>query len=198
MSIEEAAAAAVALWGGRTVAGVDLPTVMMAIAGAESGWHNESPGDPGTSRYACRGYTSWGQWQIHMSAHYDMLPALAGSQSPCDWATWLSTPANCALAADRVIGNGARDLPASALRPWTTWWSPDGDPGNDAGDGNGNYQRYLAQARTAVAQIAPGPVGGAGATVQGTRVALPLTIVFVALFTVAAIAAGVAEMEGKL
>lgn len=166
MAIQEVAEAAVRQWGGRMVAGVDLPTVMVAIAGGESNWRADAAGDPGTSAYTCRGYRSWGAWQINMAAHFGFLPGVVGSRSPCAWAAWLSGPGNCARAADVVIGNSATDLPLSALRPWTVWWSPDGDPDHDAGDGNGIYRRYWDQARQAVAQaypsaavLSPGPLG---------------------------------------
>jgi len=156
MSIAAEAQAALALWGGRTVAGMDLPTVMLAIGGAESGWTDDAAGDRVWQGHACNGYESWGWLQINMNAHWDFLPDTAGVTDPCAVARWLSDPVNAARAADLVIGNPAQDLPASALHPWTTWWSTDGGRTN-AGDGNGSWRYHLSRAQQAIAvsQAAP-------------------------------------------
>jgi len=150
MSIRDAARVAVAQWEGRTVAGMDLPTVMVAIAGAESGWRNNAAGDKLGNTMNCAGWESWGLWQIHMPSHAAMLRQFSGAYTPCDWSEWLSDPHNNARAADAVIGSPAPHLPLSALHPWTVWWSRDGGQTN-AGDGNGRYRDYLAQAAEAVA-----------------------------------------------
>ncbi len=150
MSIESDAQAALQTWGGRTVAGQDLPTIMLAMGGAESGWDDMAQGDRVGYGHVCDRYESEGWLQVNMNAHWDFLPGLAGSVDPCAVAQWLYDPVHCAAAADQVIGNPATDLPLSALRPWTTWWSTDSGK-TDAGDGNGAYRYYLARARAAIA-----------------------------------------------
>jgi len=150
MSIQDAARAALAQWEGRTVAGMDLPTVMVAIAGAESAWQNGAPGDALGNWPSCDGYESWGLWQIHLPSHAGMLQRFTFTTSPCYWAQWLRDPDNNARAADAVIGSAAPDLPLSALAPWTTWWSRDGGR-TSAGDGNGNYLDFWDRAVAAVA-----------------------------------------------
>lgn len=150
MSLQSVARAAVVQWSGRTVAGKDLPTVMTAIDGAESGWTDNAAGDLLYYTHNCHGYVSWGSLQVNINAHWAMLVRMSGLSDPCAIAKWLYTPANTVRSAQGVIGSTATDLPASALHPWTTWWSPDGNPQHDAGDGNGIYLKYMQQAHAAV------------------------------------------------
>lgn len=145
MSIQDAARVAFERWDGRTVNGLDLPTVMVAIAGAESGWRNDARGDALGNWPSCEGYESWGLWQIHLPSHAGMLERFTHTASPCYWAQWLRDADNAARAADAVIGSAATDLSLSALHPWTVWWSRDHGQ-TSAGDGNGRYREFLAQA----------------------------------------------------
>lgn len=177
MSLEAVAAAAERQWAGRTIAGMDLPTVMTAIAGSESGWNPEAGGDTprrlrqlglyGPAATAERancplgdpdGPSSIGIWQIHMPAHHTYLRQVTGSDNPCTWAAWLRVPAHNARATDAVIGATGQRLPLSALRPWTVWFSLTGNPNDDAGDGNGSWRAYAQQAQAAISKLrAAGP-----------------------------------------
>lgn|GEM_PF-1525510 len=142
MSLAEAAAAAVAVFphiNVTTTAGVyPLPVVMVAIAGAESGWNNTDAGDCGypdlPSCGPCTdggtGATSWGLWQVH-SVHIPLLTQLTGSTDPCVWREWLFVPLNCAVAA-RAVYEGA-----AGLGNWTTY-------------SQGEYVQYLGTAQAAV------------------------------------------------
>lgn len=211
MAILDGAAAARQQWAGRTVGGMDLPTVMLAIAGAESGWRNDAAGDAGGSEYACQGRESWGLWQIHMAAHHPFLRTVTGSDSPCAWATWLIVPANAARAADAVIRGSGQDLPLSALRPWTVWFSQSGNPNDDAGDGNGMWRQHLARAQEAMAQVAgaqpplpaqppvaepplPAPLPPVAAADSPSQAAL----VVLGLVAVGTVALGAALLTGRL
>lgn len=195
MSILDAAAAALAQWRGRTVGGVDLPTVMTAIAGAESDWRNDVAGDRLGHLINCNGWESWGLWQIHMPSHAAMLRRFTGADDPCRWAQWLSEPANAARAADGVIGSTAGDLPLSALVPWTVWWSIDGGK-SDAGDGHGSYKYRMAQARAAIEALSTPPGGeNGGGTDDNNTVPEPILVIespFPALLSPSMLAAGVA------
>ncbi len=160
MSLQECASVALARWGGRTIVGVDLPTVMVAIAGAETGgtWRDDAEGDAFGGQYSCHGYVSEGLWQIEMAAHYPYLRSQTGSSDPCVWAEWLWIPAHCAAAADYVIGNTAKDLPLWALHPWTTWWAAvENGAIVNLGNGKGAYLGYMDQARAAIDAITGSP-----------------------------------------
>ncbi|HEY3367775.1 MAG TPA: hypothetical protein VGK74_22180 [Symbiobacteriaceae bacterium] len=201
MSIQNAATAAVARWDGRTVGGMDLPTVMVAIAGAESGWRDDAAGDLQVdSQYKCGGYASYGLWQFNMAAHYDYLARATRLDSPCAWSAWLMIPANCARAASVLIGE-AQEYPLSALRPWTVWWSQDGGD-HDAGDGNGVWRSYWEQARAAVtatrqSSAAPLPQPGSFLGFSFSRVGLTVGIALLGVLGLAALIAGVRELEGE-
>lgn len=127
-----------------------LITVMVAIAGAESGWDPRAAGDPGLRGPSCDGMangrvvvgaTSWGLWQIH-NAHGDFLRAETGSDDPAAWAKWLYDPVNNAKAALHVLGPNAQH----GLENWSTWggrWAP-------WPAGQGPYRKHLAEAVEAV------------------------------------------------
>lgn len=163
MSITTDARAALATWSGRTVAGMDLPTVMLAIGGAESGWNDQEQGDKDIDiQYGtCQGYTSWGWLQVH-NVHARALTAAAGSSDPCAWAKWLYDPDNCAAFANQLIPAGQALTAAQLGRTWTTWWSTDGGQ-TSAGYGQGAYRLYLPQAIAAIAAMTIPPLPRAAA-----------------------------------
>lgn len=135
MSIEDAARAAVVLWTQPDA------IIMVAIAGAESGWRNDAPsssdvwGMPGEQPswrpYSCNQVYSWGLWQIFMPMHYDKLQAATGSADPCYWAGWLKGPASNAHIADQI-------LRTQGFTAWSTY-------------NNLAYRAYLHDAEVAVA-----------------------------------------------
>lgn len=153
MSATDAVTAARAVFPALTVstpAGAHpLIAVMVAIAGAESGWDPRCAGDPGLPGPHCDGLahgrpvpaaTSWGLWQIH-NVHGDYLRGQTAAADACDWAEWLYDPLHNALAALHVLGAD----PAGGLRNWSTWggrlapWPA----------GRGPYRSFLASALTA-------------------------------------------------
>lgn len=124
MSIAEAMTAALSVFPRATVSTShgDLPlvVVMVAIAGAESGWTPNEDGDCGLGGPSCGSCsneagtaTSWGLWQIH-NVHADMLTRYSGSSDPCVWRSWLFDPTNNAKAAFAVYSE-------QGLEAWTTW-----------------------------------------------------------------------------
>lgn len=119
MSITQVAAAAVRVFPDVPVSTargpVSLPAVMVAIAGPQSNWAVDAPGDPlgtcpGCSGANCRGFTSWGAWQIHNSTQ-PFLADVTHSQDACVWATWLNDPVHNAEAAWWLI----RQYPTVAI-----------------------------------------------------------------------------------
>jgi len=123
-----------------------IQEVMVAIAGAESGWDNAARGDPvsslpstlcgvSPSDYACRGYTSFGAWQVNLPCNHGTIEQLSGvsSSDPCAQAGWLmasyDNAARAALAVYESQGFGA----------WSTYAS-------------GAYAQYLSAAKSAIAQ----------------------------------------------
>lgn len=144
-----------AVWDSQQVDGLDLATLMVAIAGVESGWNPSADGDS-ISTYPqlaglpnCNGYTSFGLWQIN-SSHSAYLRQATGSSDPCVWAAWLHDPLNNARAADVI-------LRYQGLSAWTDYRT-------------GAYRRYWDQAAAAVAaarQAAQTP-GGPGLSLVGT------------------------------
>ena len=113
-----------------------LPIVMVAIAGAESGYNAGAWAWDGDPQYGvCAGATSFGLWQIH-NVHY------AGGLSFCDWAHSLLNPLTNAEAAAAVLGSN----PAQGLQAWTTW----GNAYTAWGPGFGPYRRHLGDAQAAV------------------------------------------------
>lgn len=150
-----------------------LPVVMIAIAGAESGWDDASEGDWGDGGSTCDGSTSWGLWQIH-NVHSTWLINATGSTNPCVWQQWLSTPTNNAQAALAIYeGQG--------LTAWTTYQT-------------GAYKQYLSQAQTAVNEAQGGASRGAGGS-PGTS---PETFVGIlaGVGIIAALVFGIDELEG--
>lgn len=153
MSIQQAAAAAVAVFPhtmiATTAGTLALPVVMTAISGAETGgtWDPSAGGDCGMGGPACgpclfggTGATSWGLWQIH-NVHAPYLTQVTGSTNPCTWASWLADPIQCAHAALAVLRG------TNGLNNWTTYQ-------------DGSYRSYLPAATSAVA-AAGAPVGSA-------------------------------------
>ena len=132
-----------------------LPVVMVAIAGAESGWNPQADGDCGLDGPACGtcpnvsgGATSWGLWQIH-NVHAAYLTQATGSTNPCTWRSWLFVPANNAKAAWALWGGNL----ATFLGNWSTW-------------SNKAYIAHLSAAQTAyqaaTASSATSPFGSSG------------------------------------
>lgn len=113
-----------------------LPTadVMLAIAGAESGWDAGAAGDsPAQLRAAgapqstvnaaydwgCPfggGYASWGAWQVFVPVHFAMVRGLMGDTNAdaCAIARWLQQGPNCVKAANAI-------LYGSGLGAWSTY-----------------------------------------------------------------------------
>ena len=172
-SITTAAKAALSVWT------PDIATIMVAIAGAESGWNPKAGGDSPeylvsigayqtaslARSYHCppeepTGPASWGLWQIFMPYHLDKLAALgAPMDNPCATASWLMDPYNNAKAADAVYKSQGLDA-------WTVYK-------------NGSYKIHLAVAETAVKQIIASNTNN---TLSNTRVSgLGMTIPFLAL-----------------
>lgn len=154
MGIGDAAAVAQALFPATVVAtpegDLPLPLVMVAIAGAESGWDARAAGDSGLPGPHCTGMahgrpvvaaTSWGLWQIH-NVHGDFLRRATGSEDPCAWAEWLYEPGNNARAALHVLGPD----PQRGLVNWSTW----GGPWTPWPPGHGPYRAHIAAATAAV------------------------------------------------
>lgn len=128
MAAIDAARVAVKLWPR------DLAIVMVAIAGAESGWNPEAGGDTPrrlhelghyyeaslAEKYNCPpgspdGPASWGLWQIFMPYHLPKIQALGGPVGdPCETANWLKDPWNNARVADAV-------LKSQGLGAWTAY-----------------------------------------------------------------------------
>lgn len=109
---------------------------LAAVGLAESARGTQLAGDavaPGSTPYQCRGYSSWGIWQIHLPAHAALLQHLTGSMDPCAWASWLSVPAHAAQAAAAVYHS-------SGLGAWTTYRT-------------GAYHAYLSAPSVAPARL---------------------------------------------
>ena len=126
-----------------------LPVVMTAIGGAETGgtFDPAAAGDYGLGGPSCNGYTSWGLWQIH-NVHASYLEGVTGSSDPCQWASWLSVPANCARAALAIYQS-------QGLGAWTTWQE-------------GTYSAWLTPALAAVTAAVGGSPASGSATVYTT------------------------------
>ncbi|NMP22200.1 hypothetical protein [Sulfobacillus harzensis] len=125
---------------------VNLRVLMVAIAGNESSWVATAAGDAlgtcSTCIYPdCRGYTSYGYWQVHFYAWQSYLTQVTGSTKPCDWASWLAIPLNSAKAALHIYQT-------QGLSAW------------NADIQGGAWLRYKAQAEAAVKAVS----GGQGAS----------------------------------
>ncbi|MDA8118469.1 MAG: hypothetical protein M0Z85_00125 [Gammaproteobacteria bacterium] len=189
MSIQEAAGAAMSVFPGATIAtsqgDLSLQTVMVAIAGSESGWTVDADGDcglGGPSCGSCSGEsgsaTSWGLWQIH-NVHSEMLTNYSGSGEACGWRSWLFNAANNAKAAFAIYEE-------QGLEAWSTWQS-------------GAWASHVGAAQDALTALsaAPGPSesaenGGSQAITAGTAPAAPRHVPWVGwgLVGVSLLAAG--------
>jgi hypothetical protein len=93
-------------------------TIMVAIAGCESGWDPGAQGDSvaalGPTPYQCNGFRSHGLYQVHMPAHYPKLIQFTGSNDPCRWADWLHDPLNNTRIAKIIWQDGG-------FGPWTCY-----------------------------------------------------------------------------
>lgn len=108
-----------------------VAVTMTAIAGAESSFNPGARG--GRISWAarlvnrhCGGFTVWGLWQIHLSAHWQTLRSLGAPTywGPCAVAWWLSYPRNNARAAYVVwlrAGRSFRPWEAYTLGAWRRW-----------------------------------------------------------------------------
>lgn len=189
MSVQQAAAAAMAVFPGATIAtsqgDLSLQTVMVAIAGAESGWTVDADGDCGLGGPSCGscsdesgGSTSWGLWQIH-NVHSEMLTNYAGSTEACAWRNWLFNAENNAKAAFAIYEE-------QGLGAWSTWQS-------------GAWAAHVSAAQQALSALSasPGPAastanGESQANVAGTAPAAPRHVPWVGwgLVGVSLLAAG--------
>jgi hypothetical protein len=143
MSLADAALYATLYWGR------DDAIIMVAIAGAESGWRNDAQGDhytifplnqqPIYLAYSCNGYTSFGLWQVNTRWHNDKLERRTGSTDPCVWRDLLFDPDSNANIAREIWG-------AQGFSAWSTY-------------NNGDYRAYIDQATTAVDAVLPAPPG---------------------------------------
>jgi len=118
-------------------------TVLVAIAGAESGWNLGAKGDYHNSGDCpanwCQGYCSWGPWQINVCCHSGWIGAHIGNSDPCAVAQWLTSDwDNSAWAAAKVYTDHGGLCAWSVYEEWC-------GPGH-----NGRYRGYLAEAKAAV------------------------------------------------
>jgi len=123
------------------VSDINTAVVMVAIAGAESGWRLDAKGDYGYGKYNCDGYCSWGPWQVNICANYSWLSQSLGTSDPCAIAMWIiSSYDNSAWAAATVLHR-------QGLCAWTVYeeWC--------SRDHKGTYRNYLDQARAAVQSV---------------------------------------------
>lgn len=107
--------------------------VMVALAGAESGFRPDARGDRFYGPISCQGYESGGLWQVHMGSHAELLVSMGAPADPCGMLEWLLHPANNARAAARILQ--IQGFPA-----WTTFRT-------------GAYLEFLPRARQAVASL---------------------------------------------
>ncbi len=134
MSIEEAAAAAVAWFPAND------RLAMLEIAGAESRWTNGAQGDslaifsPASQKlyepFASNGFLSFGYWQIFLGVHTPLIQKMSGLSSPDDLASWLKNGSNNARAAASILAEQGKEA-------WSTY--------ND-----GQYADYEIEARAAL------------------------------------------------
>lgn len=158
LSLYDVARLAVAYWPR------DDAIIMVAIAGAESGYIEDRPsssdviGMPGDNEgwrpYNCLGVYSWGLWQVFMPVHRFLLQEATGSTDPCTWRDYLCDGGQNAYIAYRIWlsqGFGA----------WSTY--------------NGGYhKRFLVDATMAVDYVLATPKP-APKPVPPVHVAPPLT-----------------------
>lgn len=160
MSIQQAAQAAANVWGSQTVATsagtLPLAAVMVAIAGAESGYNATAQGDYGLGGATCgNSSSSWGLWQIH-NVHSAFLARVTGSSSACVWKTWLFVPAHNAQAANHIYH-------LQGLGAWTTY-------------ANGSWQSYIGAAKQALAAQHPATASRAPSSSSTTKPVLGQTL----------------------
>jgi len=164
----------------RYVSDTDTAITLVAIAGAESGWNLGAAGDYYNSGKCpqnwCRGYCSWGPWQINICCHSSWIGDQIGSHDPCVVAQWLTSDwNNSAWAAWKILTEHG------GLYAWSVY-------------NNGSYRAYLAEARAAVEQALregiqpPTPPGrsevfipGGGEVPSPLYVLIPVTATLVGL-----------------
>jgi hypothetical protein len=144
LSIYDCARIAVAYWER------DDAIIMVAIAGAESGYITDRPsssdvwgmtGDNDSWRpYACQQVYSWGLWQVFMPVHRYLLQEVTGSSDPCVWRDYLCDGEQNAYIARRIWDS-------QGFGAWSTY-------------NVGAHQRFLVDATMAVDYIlaTPSPV----------------------------------------
>lgn len=147
----------------------ETAAVLVAIAGAESGYGASTIGDCGYSGPfpPCNGCCSWGPWQINICWHSNWIGAHIGNYDPCTIANWLQNFDNSAWAAVQVM------MYHGGLNAWTTYR-------------NGAYARFLDEARSAVQQALS--EAGGGQQESGGEVVIPSLAPAVALTLISALA----------
>lgn len=135
-----------------------LRRVMVAVAGVETGWDIQRPGDRvgscSTCHYPdCDGWTSFGWWQEHLPSWAPYLRQITGSDRPCVWAQWLKTPHGSAQAAWHSYQTAQREF-GHGLQPW--WPDVAGPYGTPLRVTNPHpkYLDHLSAAQQALAEAA--------------------------------------------
>jgi len=126
---------------------IETAVVLVAIAGAESGWRENAAGDcrPDYTPWICNAgdcrcgttCSSFGPWQINIYWNREWLPSMVGSSNPCTIARWLLNYDNNARAAAKV-------LERQGLGAWKTYKT-------------GAYKQFLDEARNAVNAVISAP-----------------------------------------
>lgn len=118
MQIDEVASIALDTWDESTA------QIMVAIAGAESGFDERAAGDalsifsPGLQQayapFAYNSHLSFGLWQIFLGVHTPLIRSFSGLSAPEQLAGWLSNPRNNALAAKEILSS-------QGFQAWSTY-----------------------------------------------------------------------------
>jgi hypothetical protein len=129
-----------------------LRVVMVAVAGAESGYNGNAEGDDvsifrqfGRQAYdnavahSCSGKTAFGAWQISLPTWWVLVQSVSGTADPCAQAAWLKVYRNNAVIAATIARPDG-----SGLVNWTSYT-------------NGDWVRHLREAMSAVSPTATLP-----------------------------------------